>query len=148
MVASETILRDVIFFMKDELNSNITDPLPSRLSGERFVMTSYPERETKYPVITIKDVSIDADMSMALQSITSLVRLTMEVRIWARNVKERDTLTDSVFNTIRNIQLGINDTSAFQGVGLHDIKWNSTNIDEVNGPKSKVIELNMFYIAS
>ena len=54
-VETNTFIRDIIFFIKNDLASNITDPIVgSRASGSSFIMTSYPQKQVQYPLITIK----------------------------------------------------------------------------------------------
>ena len=52
---SSTFLADTLLFIRNFLDSNITDPISgSRAGRDRFVMTSYPQRDVKYPIITVK----------------------------------------------------------------------------------------------
>lgn len=139
MVESATFVRDSIFFIKDDLSSNITDPLSTkRDSDSKFIMTSYPQRKAQYPLITVQLENADARRT-GMQTNSMDMELTFEIRVWARNVTEKDTLFQSVFNRLRSIQ--------FTGSGsieadLHDFNVTSTvNVDEdgEGGIHSKII---------
>ena len=66
-------------------------------------MTSYPQRETKYPLITIKCTNFEAPRS-GMQTTAQDIKLTIEIRIWARNEKEKDTLFMGVQNALDSAQ--------------------------------------------
>ena len=141
-----TFLSDTVKFIRDNLSSNITDPISSsRVGRERFVMTSYPQRPVKYPIITIIGTMQDAT-SLGMGSESMKVVLRLEVRIWARNVKEKDELTEQVFNQLRTNQIGTGSTTeatlyGFEQVGVVDV-------DEPgeDNPKSKIMTIKYFYI--
>ena len=147
MVLATNILRDVIYFLKTDISTNITDPIASSRPGnQKFVMTSYPTDPVQYPLITIKDTNSYSTERLGMQSEGFAHYLEMEIRIWARNVKERDTLADSVYDRLRTNQLDA--TGSFRANGLHDMKINSmVNVDEADGPKSKVITIKIMFIA-
>ena len=104
MVNSANILSQTILFVRNRLSSVITDPITStRGTGQKFVMTSYPKRDVKYPLITVKG-RVVSDRKLGQQSEKALVNLAIEVRIWARNEKEKNELYDSVYNYMRTNQ--------------------------------------------
>lgn len=146
-VASATILRDTIFYIKDWLDGEVTDPISSTRSAvEKFIMTSYPARAVTYPIITIKDVNSEGVTQLGFQSEAMQHYVTMEVRVWARNVKERDDLADSVYSKLKDNQIGATGTS--QAADLHDFRLlSSINIDDPNGPKSKVMTFRFLFVA-
>lgn len=145
MVNSQTILGDTLFFVKDFLDSNISDPI-SRPSGHKFVMTSYPERPTRYPLITIKDINLDSN-PLGIQSEHQLINITLEIRVWGRTISERDKLSQEVIHDLRNNQIGSSGT--FHANDLFDFKLLSAiNLDEPDGPKSKILQINMIFIAT
>jgi len=148
MVSSSTFLSDTIKFIRDDLDDNVTDPVSTLRSGrDRFVMTSYPTRPVKYPIITVKDVGVSAPERMGMQSEISLIRLSVEVRVWARNVKEKDELAEAVFTQLRQNQFG--GASASTDAELHDFRLNSmVNVDEPGqaGVKSKVMEFEYIFL--
>ena len=76
------------------------------------------------------------------------VVLRIEVRIWARNVKEKDELTEQVFNQLRTNQYGSGSTTeatlyGFEQVGITDIDEQGDDT-----PKSKVMIIKYFFIAN
>ncbi len=94
MVEKDTLVRDFLFFIKDDLAGSITDPITStRSTNSNFVMTSYPSRHVQYPVVTIKITNIES-IRAGMQVTTQDITLTMEIRIWARNEKEKDEIFD------------------------------------------------------
>jgi len=145
-VESSTFVADTVNFIRDKLNSNIVDPISaSRGSGERFVLTSYPERPVKYPIITVTDSGTIQEGKLGMGSEGTLLRLTIEIRIWARNVKERDELFDEVHNYLRDNQI-TGDNIA--GANLFDFNLSSVvNVSESN-VKSKVMEVTYLFICN
>ena len=142
-ISSATFERDILYFIKADLTSNITDPITStRGAKSKFIMTSYPSRPVEYPIITIKTTNHEAFRS-GMQTTTMDMRITVEVRIWARNTKERDTLFTSVFNRLRSIQFTT--TTGSIANSLHD--FSVPSVVEVNEEgeqaiKSKVMEVS------
>ena len=148
MVNASTLLSDTVKFIRDDLSTNITDPLvSSRVGRERFVMTSYPQRPVKYPIITITGTMQNAS-SLGMASESMKVELRLEVRIWARNVKEKDELAEQVFDRLRTNQMGTGSTTAGYLYGFEQVGM--TDIDEQGDdtPKSKIIIIKYFFIAS
>ena len=141
MVESATFVRDTLYFIKNDLLTNITDPISAtRPTKSKFIMTSYPQRETVYPMITLKIPNYVANRA-GMQTTNMDMQMTVEVRIWARNVKERDTLFTSVLNRLKEIQFI---TGGSTKAELHD--FNMPSAVEVNeegeqGIKSKVMEI-------
>jgi len=79
---------------------------------------------------------------LGMRSELHWVSLPIEIRIWARNVKERDELFQAIYNRLRDNQFGANSTSDVEE--LHDfILNNSVNIDEEGevGIRSKILEV-------
>ena len=146
MVVSTSILKDTIFFVKEFLSGNVTDPISNRPTNEKFVMTSYPQRPVTYPFITVKDLNTDSRMTLGFQSEAAQVNLQMEVRVWASNIAQRDKIADEIFDEMRLNQIGTVGTS--QANSLHDLRLlNSVNVDEPDGPKSKVMTYKFMFIA-
>lgn len=144
--SAATFLSDTVLFIRDDLRTNLTDPINgTRKTGSNFVMTSYPQREVDYPLITVKHNGSSQIRRLGLRSEGVLFRLPMEIRVWARNIKEKDNLSEQVVTQLRTNQFGSGSTSEFE---LHDFKINSMiDVDEPGdkGIKSKVIEVE--YIA-
>ena len=144
MIKSNTFVADTLYFIKHELVTNITDPLTAAKRGanSKFVMTSYPQRKTEYPLITLKVVNYNAKRA-GMQTTTMDLTMNIEIRIWARNTKERDTLFQSVLNRLRSIQFS---TGGSVLNSLHNFNVNSaTEVDEEK-IKSKVLDITyQFY---
>ena len=139
MINSTTFIKDVILFLRDNLRSNITDPL-SR--GANFVMTSYPEKDVRYPLITIKAVDLDT-RSLGMASMQQWVTLSIEVRVWARNEKEKDGLTSLVVDQLRTIQYGSGGTNS---EGIYGFRLTSAVPIEEEGTKTaKSMVMNFEY---
>lgn len=138
MATVATFIRDVLFFIKNDLISNITDPITSkRATSSKFVMTSYPERPVEYPLITIKLLNQTATRA-GMQTIAMDVTIELEVRVWARNQKEKDELFTKVYDRLRNIQFSTGGSIAND---LHDFTLTSgIEIDEdgKGGIKSRI----------
>jgi len=127
-IATATFLSDVIIFIRNLLRTNVTDPL-SRASGIGFVMTSYPKRDVQYPLITIKSIGMDS-RNMGMQSEVSLVNLKLEVRVWARNAKEIDDLTQKTINVLRDNHYGTASTNLEEIHGFKLTSMTSVNFEE------------------
>lgn len=140
MATKDTLIRDVLFFLKNDLTNNITDPL-SRSTAMGFVMTSYPQREVKYPVITIKCTNIKAPRA-GMMTTAQDITLTIEIRIWARNEKEKDTLYNLVFSRLANIQFTASTGSIANDFHNFDV-LSSTEVDEEGdqGVKSRILQI-------
>ena len=141
-VSSATFVADTINLIRDKLNDNITDPL-SRSAPERFILTEYPRRPVRYPIITVTDTGSTQEGKLGMGSEGTILRLGVEIRIWGRNVKERDELFDSVYNYFRTNQLSGDDLT---GANLHDFSMGSAvNIAEKD-VKIKVMEINYLFL--
>ena len=145
MVQTSTLLADSIFYVKNFLSSNITDPI-TRPTAERFVMTSYPTRPVRYPLITIKDINSFDLGALGFQSEAAQYYIDIEVRVWGRNVAERDQIAQEIYNDLKANQIGTSGTS--QANNLHDFKLLSMiNIDE-DAVKSKVMTFRFLFVAT
>jgi len=146
-ISGPTFISDTLIFTRDVLRDNITDPL-SR-NGSNFVFTSYPRDDFKfqYPIITVKEDGFSQIQRLGMQSEAAAMRMPIEVRVWARNEKEKDTISQDVFNFLKKNQFGTGSIST--DVELHDFTLvNSNNVDEDGsaGIKSKVMEYSYLYI--
>ena len=136
-VASATILADTMFFIRDFLRTNITDPI-TRLANEQFIMTSYPQLPTSYPLITIKDLNITSE-SLGLQSEDQWITLTIEIRVWGRNVVERAEIAQDIVDELRSRMVTLSSSQA-----MHNYRFGSmVNVDEPGdqGIKSKILNI-------
>jgi len=139
MVESATFIRDVLFFIKNEL-LNISDPLTGRSSQSKFVMTSYPQRFVQYPLITIKLTNQEA-LPAGMQVNSMDVTISIEVRIWGRSQKEKDELANDCYKRLRDIQFTATGSIANN---LHDFKLiSSSELDEPgeDQPKSRILNI-------
>lgn len=107
-ISSDTFISDIVLFIRDKLRTDITDPLSSRTG--KYVMTSYPKRIVEYPIITVKATGIDT-VKLGMQSELTWTTVTLEIRVWAKNAKQSDTLTANVINSLRTAQFGTNSST-------------------------------------
>jgi len=146
-VSSSTFLADAINLIRDKIKNNVTDPITStRPTNERFCLTSYPKRAVTYPIITVTDRGITQPARLGMGSESTAINLDIEIRIWARNVKERDELFDSIYNYLRTNQL---DTDGLVDANLNGFSLSSAvNVDELGeaGIRSKVMEVRFLFI--
>ena len=144
-VNTDTFIGDTVILIRDDLRDNITDPISgSRASNERFVMTSFPQRNVRYPIITVQNTNVVGPIRLGMQSELHFVSLPLEIRVWARNVKERDTVGQDVINRLRD-----NDIGGTVDANLHDFTITSAvNIDDPGeeGIKSKVITVQYKFV--
>lgn len=141
MVISNSFISETTLAIRDILISGVSDPISSSRTGdEKFVVTGYPQRTVKYPILTVLATNSPVPTRLGLRSEMAFATVELEIRIWARNNKERDVLTDLVHNQLRGIQ-----TDASTGtidLGLYGFQITSmVNVSE-EGPgaiQSKVI---------
>ena len=147
-VNSATFLADAVNLIRNKIKTNITDPIVTiRPGNERFCLTAYPKRAVTYPIITVIDRGISQPQRLGMGSESTAINLILEIRIWARNVKERDELFDEVYNYLRTNQLDTGTglvASNLSGFTL----TSAVNIDETGeeGIKSKVMEVGFLFI--
>ena len=142
MANRETIIGDVLFFLKDLISSNVTDPISStRGSSSAFVMTSFPEREVKYPMVVIQVTNI-GESRAGMQTSTMDVTLEVEVRIWSKSVTQSDKMAQEILDLLGDKQFT---ASGSIDNDFHDVNIGSTvRVDEPGqgGTKSRVIQLS------
>ena len=149
MVTSSTLLSDTILFVRNVLRTNITDPLTGSRVGS-FVMTSYPKEAVQYPLITVRGKN-DGDQKLGQQCENSLVKLTIEVRVWAKSEKQKNNLTDDVYNFLRTNQYPSTTANTSTNEQLWDFGINFANDIDENGEeavKSKLMEFRYSFITS
>ena len=104
VVSSDHFIRDLLFFVKDSLTSGVTDPISAtRSTQSNFIMTSYPQRLAQYPLITIKLTNFSG-ASSGMQTNAMDVVMSIEIRIWGRNQKEKDELANDCYKILRDAQ--------------------------------------------
>ncbi len=126
-VATATFIKDATLMLRDDLIANITDPISAKRSGtDKFVMTSYPERNVKYPIITVRRKSLPTGLALGAQATVHWTDMEMEVRVWARNVAEKDKLLQEVINRFRSARL-----TTYAAGGMFDFEIRSiVDVDE------------------
>lgn len=126
-VATSTFLKDSVLMIRDDLIANITDPITAKRTGdEKFVMTSYPQRISKYPLITIRRRSISVPFASGTQATVHYIQIPLEIRVWARNVVERESLAQDIINRFRTARL-----TTYAAGGMFDFQVTSTiDVDE------------------
>lgn len=150
VVSTATFITDLVLFIRDTLRTNITDPISSkRKLIDKFVHTAYPKRAVQYPVITVKSAGMD-DIKLGMRSEQRWINIRLEVRIWARNTKERDILTQQIINHLRDLQY--TDTTGSNDNNIFDFNLNSAvDVDEDGQNtvlRSKVMEIQYNVILS
>ena len=124
-VSSKTFLADTVNLIRNKIKANITDPIVSiRPANERFCMTSYPKRVVQYPIITVKQVNIITS-KLGMASEVHDATISLEVRIWAKDSKQCDTLTGSVIDVLRDNQYSLAGTDNEEIFGFNITSGNS-----------------------
>ncbi len=143
MVAKSTLLLDSLFFIKNDLISNITDPEgPNRSAKSKFVVTSYPQRNVHYPLITIKAINIEA-LRAGMQTTNQDITMNFELRIWGRNEKEKNDLYEEILNRLNSIQFT---ASGSTNNNLHHFNiLSSVEVDE-DGEGGQVIKSRIMQV--
>ena len=139
-VSSATFLADTIILIRDKLRTNIS-------SVSNKVYTSYPKKSVVYPIITVTDRGIIQPSRLGMASEGTLITIDVEVRIWGKNVKQRDEIFQEVYEYLRTNQLDIG--TGLSDSNLHDFSLQSAvNVDEIGeaGIKSKVMEVRFLII--
>ena len=152
VITSSKLMSETILFIRDRLRVGITDHESTirTTAGQQFIMTSYPRREVMYPLITIKGLNA-TDEILGQGSETSRVTFAIEVRIWARNEKEKNNLFDDVYSYLRQNQIPSSTANTSQNVQLFDFKLlSATEIDDPGeeGIKSRILNVEYKFIAT
>jgi len=145
MVVKSTLLLDTLFFVKDDLDGQITDPISSKRSSKsKFIVTSYPQRPVQYPIISLKAVNIEA-FRIGMQSTLQDIIITLEIRIWARNEKEKNDLWENINKRLADIQFTGSTGSIAKD--LHDFNViSSVELDEEGESGGQVIKSRIMTI--
>ena len=117
-----TLIHDATLYMRDLLISGTTDPISgTRAADEKWVMTTHPERPVRYPFMTVKTV-VFGDQSLGMGTTRRITPLRFEVAIHSKSIKQRDTIWDNVYNTLK---LEAKATSGTWFYDLHDFSLDS-----------------------
>ena len=104
-VASATIIKDVVLKVRDIINNNVTDPIAAtRSSDSKFCMTSFPNRDAQYPIVTVA-LSGMSDRKLGMQTESTIVSMMLQIDIIAKDVKQKDNLTDAIYDSLRTTQV-------------------------------------------
>lgn len=138
-----SLYRDLLFFLKDQIGTNVTDPISStRGTSSKFIMTSFPEREVKYPMITL-EITDTNELRAGMQTTAMDITLTVEIRIWTKSVAQSDKLSNQILDLLANKQFTV--TSGSIANDFHDFNIGSViRVDDPGqgGTKSRIIQLN------
>jgi len=141
-ISGTAVINNSIVFIRDLLRSNVTDPISAtRETNSGFVMTSYPDRKVNYPLITVKLLGFDAE-SLGMNNEQYWCTMRIEVRIWAKNQKQRDNLTDEVFNVLRQNKFGTGSTVTEQLYGFSLLS--TSDVEESKGNASILSRLMVY----
>lgn len=150
MVSTTTFISDTVLFIRNDLVDNVTDPISTvRPSNERFVMTSYPQRAVTYPIVTVKNIGANSLGKTGMGSEIHFLQLLLEIRVWSRNVKEKDNLTQEIINRLRSNEYPFSTSTTSIANNLHDFQinnWVDVDEDGEQGIKSKVIEVQYLFV--
>tara|TARA_Y100000310_G_scaffold118526_1_gene117412 strand:+ start:266 stop:724 length:459 start_codon:yes stop_codon:yes gene_type:complete len=146
-VTSSKFISDPTILVRDFLRDNVTDPISStRQTTSKFVMTSYPQRPVQYPIITILSTDFSST-NLGMRSTNQQMSITLEIRVWGRNEKEKDEIAQEVHDELRGNQFQT--TGPSEANNLHNFDLvSSVNVDEdgQRGIKSKVMTYKWFAI--
>jgi hypothetical protein len=148
MVDSDTVLSDSILLVRNTIRDNVIDPISAtRKSDSNFVMTSYPQRPTQYPIITVRGIGMPSLTKLGARSSIYNALVPIEVRVWARNEKEKINLTEQWINVMRTNQLSGNDFVDSERL-LDFAIVSSVPVDEEGkqGVKSQVTQANFTFL--
>jgi hypothetical protein len=147
VVNSATLISDSVIFIRDLLRDNVTDPLfGTRNIKDKFVHTSYPRREVNYPVLTVKHLDMPTTRPLGMGVSEQILSLTFEIRVWARNVVERDEMTQAIYHLLRTQQYTATGTRTNK---LHDFYiLSAVDVDEEGEQaiRSKVLTIKYMFI--
>ena len=139
VVGNSTIINDSLNFIKELINSGVTDPVSTkRDSKQKFVLNSYPGRHTLYPVITLVCENISAKR-LGMNTEDMVFNLSFEIRVWGRSPQESDVLMDSVINVLRTKQKDADGTANELLYNLEITYVNNSYESGKDTPKSKIL---------
>ena len=105
-------------------------------------MTSYPEREVRYPLITLEVNNIEESRA-GMQTTAMDINLTVEIRIWSKSVAQSDKLAQEVLDRLADTQFTVEAGSIdndFHGFNVGSV----IRVDEPGkgATKSRIIQLS------
>ena len=105
-------------------------------------MTSWPEREVKYPLITLEITNVEESRA-GMQTTAMDISLTVEIRIWSKSVAQSDKLAEEILDELADIQFTASTGSVAND--FHDFSVGSVvRVDEPGKgkTKSRIIQLS------
>lgn len=102
-------LKQVNLTVRDGLRAGLNDPL-SR--GGLMVVTSYPQRPVRYPVVTVRTESVGLNY-YGLQNSDGFQSFITYVVIYSNSLKEADILADEVITIVGTARFNVS-TQALQ----------------------------------
>lgn len=146
-VNSATLVSDSILFLRTLLRTNVTDPISStRPSDSKFVVTAFPERVVYFPLITIKAIG-GGTTSKYVGTQTQKVNVTAEIRVWARNEKEKNTIADDVYDALRTFQTASTGTVDYEMYNFTFTLVGDVDENDKGAPKSRILQASYQVIA-
>lgn len=140
-VRTAQFIEDSVITIRNLLRDNLTDPI-TRSGDEQFIMTQYPTRAVKYPIITVRCRPLDMT-SLGNRSEAMDATLIFEVQVWARKEKEKDNLVQAVLDQLRDEQFTA--TTGTVANGLYDFAFRSSSmVDEegIEGLRRAILEVS------
>ena len=146
-VTTTSFIKQTVLFVRDKISAKVTDPISSTRSGsEKFVMSEYPQLNVTYPIITVRKENVVTSGRLGFSSELHLVSIPLEVRVWAKNVVQKDALTQEVINALRSTE---RDNDGSINGNLYSFEILSTvdvNEPAPSGIKSTVISVNYDFV--
>ena len=116
-INAATYIGDSVLFLRDYLRTNITDPISRTTGSNEFVMTSFPKIITQYPLIVLRNTG-NTTTKLGMQSTINQVVPKYEIKIFSKNSKQCDSLTQSIIDTLRIAQYATSGTGINQLYGF------------------------------
>ena len=107
-------------------------------------MTSYPSvtNVVLYPLVTVTDRGIIGEKILGMGSEQYWITIGLEIRVWARNVKQRDEISQAIIQRLRTNQFEA--AGSIGGQDLFNFRMQgTTNVSEPGdaGIRSKIINI-------
>lgn len=118
-VQSVSIIHDSVTKLAAVIASGVTDPVSSRTGTSKFVMTSFPQRDVQYPLITVKhEAGRSSPMGMNTESQEHIEEF--RISVFSRDALRMDAIAGSAINAIRTTQFS--GTVGLIANNLHDFR--------------------------
>ncbi len=148
-VSTATYISDSTLLLRGAVASGTTDPISaSRGDDSSFVLTANPTKAVEYPCITVMMEDMNS-RKLGVASEAHWVNCTVAIKVFARNQREKDRLSQQVVDSLRSVELdATTGTSAQKLFGFR--LSSSIDIDELEqqGPKSRIMRYNYGVIIS